>query len=163
MVQACTYLGEGVPLCYRLEQEGTRRWFSVAEAADWGFTVDQLSAQVELSGLENPFVRKRVDGGGDWWQVETVDGRHGMVFLKPQWLERVGSEAVVAAPAKGVVLAWNAGDAENDQIMAVGVRRIFDSHDAPVSPLVFRWQAGSWVVWGEARPAPEEQAQEEPN
>ena len=148
--QACTYLDEGVPLCFRVEHEGKRRWFSRQEADEWGIGGASLASLVSLTDAQNPFVAQSVEGGGTWWQVEAVPGHESLVFLRPDWLDRVGAEAVLAAPAVGVVLAWNAGDEENDRIMAVGVKRIFDSHDAPITPRIFKWQNEGWRVWGEA-------------
>jgi hypothetical protein len=163
VVQACDYLGEGVPLCYRLVQEGRGRWFSLGEAENWGVSQSMLSQAVEFDRGANPFVQKSVEGGGKWWQVEALSGRHSLVFLNPDWLEAVGPAAVVASPAKGVVIAWNTGDPENDQIMAVGVRRIYETHDAPVTPLIFRWHEDTWVVWGEARSRSDEAARPSAN
>ena len=135
----------------------------MAEAAAWGIPAGELASAVAPGRIENPLVRKTVDGGGDWWQAETVDGYHSLVFLRPDWLDAVGATPVVAAPAKGVVIAWNSGDSENDQIMAVGVRRIFESHQAPVSPLIFKRSEGAWVVWGEAKATTDDAAQGQAN
>ena len=163
VVQACDYLGEGVPICYRVLVNGKRRWFSQAEAEAWGISTEGLASAVVTDSIENPLVRKTVEGGGDWWQAETTDGYHSLVFLRPDWLDAVGATPVIAAPAKGVVIAWNSGDPENDQIMAVGIRRIYETHQAPVSPLIFKRSEGAWVVWGEARAVQDEAAQEQAN
>jgi hypothetical protein len=159
VVQACQILDEGVPLCFRVEREGRRDWFSLGEAEEWGLSLEGLATAVRLESEANPFVEVRVEDGGHWWQVEAVDGREALVFLHPIWLERVGPNAVVAAPASGLVLAWESGDEGNDKIMAVGVRRIFEEANSPVSPKIFRHTKQGWKVWGEAvLPAPEAQA-----
>ena len=96
----------------------------------------------------NPLVKKTFPGavsGGKWRRRK--DSRS--LFLRPHWL-RVGVGAVFSVPALGVVWAWKWGDAENDQIMAVGVRRIFEQADFPLSPKILRYSEGAWVVWGEA-------------
>ena len=152
LTQACTYLGEGVPLCFRVEVNGTRKWFSVAESKSWGLSLEDLGQAVQIVKSQNPFVEKRVPGGGHWWQVEAQDGREALVFLHPAWLTVVGEQAVVSAPSKGVVLAWESGDPENDKIMAVGVRALYDQEESPVSPKIFRYTTKGWVVWGEMVP-----------
>lgn len=163
VAQACDYLGEGIPLCYRLIADGKKRWFSHAEAADWGIPLDQLSTAVDAEAAPNPLVHHKVEDGGEWWQVEAPDGHHSLIFLRPDWLEVVGPRPVVAAPAKGVVIAWNSGDSDNDQIMAVGARRIFDSHQAPITPLIFKRHEDRWAIWGEAKTPDAEAASPQAN
>jgi hypothetical protein len=152
IAMACQILAEGVPLCFRVEVDGMRNWFSLAQAQTWGFSLETLAQAVDLDQSSNPFVEKKVPHGGHWWQVEAKDGRESLVFLNPGWLEPVGDLAVVAAPAAGVVIAWQSGDSDNDKIMAVGVRALFDQADAPVSPKIFRHTKGAWTVWGELVP-----------
>ena len=149
LAQACTYLGEGVPLCFRVEVDGKRNWISVAELKSWGLSLEDVGKAVKIQEERNPLVEMRPPDGGHWWQVEARDGRESMIFLNPEWLSVVGESAVVAAPIRGVVLAWESGDPENDKIMAVGVRALFDQGEAPVSPKLFRYTNKGWVVWGE--------------
>jgi hypothetical protein len=156
VAQACTFLGEGVPLCFRVEANGRREWFSLAQAQAWGLDLKALQNAVLLDPEKNPFVEKKVEGGGHWWQVEAPDGRESLVFLHPEWLSVVGEKAVIASPASGVVIAWQSGDTDNDKIMAVGVRALFDQSDAPVSAKIFTHTTKGWVVWGEIRLETEE-------
>ncbi len=80
------------------------------------------------------------------------DGRDHAPLLFPDAIAaRLGASFVVAAPARGVLLAWTPGDAAFDKVMAVGARRMFESMPDPVSPLVYRWDRDRWVTWGQAR------------
>ena len=152
VAMACQILAEGVPLCFRVESEGKREWFSLAEASAWGLTLETLGQAVVVSSEKNPLVEKNVVDGGHWWQVEAKDGRESFIFLNPTWLDRVGDLAVVAMPAAGVVIAWQSGDDANDKIMAVGVRALYDQAEAPVTPKIFRHSDEGWTVWGELVP-----------
>lgn len=152
VAMACQILAEGVPLCFRIESQGRRDWFSLAEASAWGLSLETLGNAVALDPGANPFVEKHVVDGGHWWQVEAKDGQASFVFLNPAWLDRVGDSAVVAAPSAGVVIAWQSGDDSNDKIMAVGVRALYDQAESPVTPKIFRHSEEGWAVWGELVP-----------
>jgi hypothetical protein len=146
----CVSLVEELLVCFRIQREGRLEWLSKGDLSELGLLEEEFPGIVGEAAYPNPLVKKNVPGGGEWWQVEAEKGLQDLLFLRPHWLDRVGEGAVVSIPAHGVVLAWKSGDAENDQIMAVGVRRIFEQADFPLSPKILRYSEGAWVVWGEA-------------
>ena len=74
------------------------------------------------------------------------------MLLHPEWLGLVGEEVLVAVPARGALVVWTPGDSEVDKVVAVGARQMFEQLDHPVSPLVLRYDAEGWSVWGQAKP-----------
>jgi len=50
-----------------------------------------------------------------------------------------------------VVLVWEGGQAEVDKILAVGVRKIYETRPGAVTPIIFRWTGSEWVAFGEAK------------
>jgi|GEM_PF-2197922 len=147
---ACETLAEDIPLCFREQKEGKRRWLSQGDLSRREQSTAALKAQIQARIWSNPLRKSHTVEGIEWWQVEAIDGEESLLFLHPEWLGIVGDNAVVAAPARGVVLSWNAGDTDNDKILAVGVRRIYEGSEFPVTPKIFRHTAKGWVVWGEA-------------
>ena len=54
VVQACQILDEGVPLCFRVEMDGQRQWFSLQQAQQWGLSLESLGSAVALDRSPNP-------------------------------------------------------------------------------------------------------------
>jgi len=105
------------------------------------------------SALEtNPLEAQAVEGGGQWWLGGVAAGREATILLRPDWLISLGERPVVGIPASGVVMAWGAGDEELDTILAVGVRRAFETQPKSITPLCLEWTGESWQAWGEAKP-----------
>lgn len=148
---ACEPLVDTVWLCFKVEVDGKRRYVTQADLAAWSTDTAGLRTQAgSAHGPDTLLQKQTLDTGEVWWEARGPDA--AAVLLHPEWLAGVGATPVVAVPAKGVVVAWNAGDADLDKIMAVGVRQMFDSLEHPVSPVVFRWSGSAWVRWGQATP-----------
>lgn len=82
------------------------------------------------------------------------DGHDAAGMLRPDLLAGLAQgDPVVAVPEDGTLLWWTPGDSEFDKMVAVGVRRMVDASEAPVSARIYRWNADSeaWAVWGEVR------------
>ena len=88
--------------------------------------------------------------GAVFWVSQVGDGRDVAGLLYPERLREIaGTTPVIGVPAVGTFLMWIPGDADIDKVMAVGVRRIFEAAEHPVSDKVYRWHNGAWLVWGE--------------
>jgi hypothetical protein len=157
---ACAPLWPGAAeLCFRVWERGQRRWVTATDATRWGTTAHELVrvlsdaagaklATAELlpvDGLDARYLRL-VDGDG--WAAAGA--------LRPELLaQRLGGLPVhVAMPADSVLIAWRAGDAELERVMAVGVREWFDQTAGRVSPKVHEWDGLEWRPYGEAQPRP---------
>jgi hypothetical protein len=146
---------EDLPLCFRVEESGRRRWVTQGDLARWGATLAEVETAAAGALVVSPFERKVVHGGSrHYWAVEADSGREVTVVLHPEWLEALGPDVVLAIPARDAVLAWSLGNAELDKIMAVGVRKLFDASSVPVSRKILAWDGRRWVVRGEVTPAP---------
>ena len=87
-----------------------------------------------------------------YWLANEGDGRDHVPMLFPAALAaKVGKGVVVAVPARGVLVAWVPGDLVFDKVVAVGVRKMYDTLESPVSPLIYQWDGERWAVWGEAK------------
>lgn len=161
---ACEVLWPEVArLCVRNWADGRRSWLSVDGAEEGAVDLPSVHAsfvdasaeriskgleRVVVPGFSQVHYRLR---DGDGWAVAGV--------LAPQAVARKLDATMVfaAMPSTGVFLAWVPGDPEFDQVMAVGVREIYDAAPDRVSPLVMRWDNGRWNAYAEAKPVQAEQ------
>ncbi len=148
----CTELSEGLNLCTACGSRPVR----VTEPAEWGLDMAAVSAAVSERAAaaltdERPVRQVIADmPGAAYWVSQVGDGYDAAGLLHPDRLfEIAGTTPVIGVPAVGTFLMWIPGDAETDKVMAVGVRRIFESAEYPVSDKVYRWHNGAWRVWGE--------------
>ena len=51
-------------------------------------------------------------------------------------------------------MAWVPGNPSLDQILSVGVAKMVEATNHPISSKIYRHDGDEWVVWGEAK-APE--------
>lgn len=140
-------------LCFRVVDGGVRRYVHAGDLAAWGLDVSGLEALAAAALSESPLARQSIEGGGTWYAVEAPPGRELTVLLHPEWLAAVGPRPVLGVPAAGAVMIWGAGDEELDTIMAVAVRRAFETQPRPISPLCLEWTGERWEAWGEAKPS----------
>jgi len=139
-------------LCFRVVDGGKRRYVHAGDLTAWGTDIAGLEAAAAGALDESPLEAQSIDGGGQWWLGAVPAGREATLLLQPEWLAAVGPRPVVGVPAAGVVMAWSAGDEELDTIVAVGVRKAFETQPRPVTPLCLEWTGTGWKAWGEARP-----------
>lgn len=151
----CRGFAERARLCFtRIEASG-RPYYTRAD----GQTLGALESAAR--GSEADAVKRlepvKVEGFAvPYWMAVGGDGRDHAALLHPDALaKRVGGaqvgDVVVAAPARGVLVAWAPGDLVFDKIVAVGIRRMYETLPNPVSPLLYRWNGEAWITWGEAR------------
>lgn len=154
----CDDLSERLALCFTWVEEGVRRYVTRAELASWGIDRAGLRARAQAAAAAHVGPKRpapvAVEGGGEYRLSAEGDGWDVSALLHPEALQRaLGGQPVVAVPQRNTLLAWRSGEAELDTIMAVGVKRMHEAADTPVSPLLYTWDGDSWEVWGEARKA----------
>lgn len=144
-------------LCFRLWENGKRRWVGESDLRAWRTNVAALEAQVAahagpklqaaelvpIEGMNTTYLRL-VDGDG--WAAAGL--------LHPELLaERLGGLPIrVAVPNDTVLVAWKAQGKDVDQVMAVGVRELYDQQSGGVSPQIRQWDGESWLPFGQALP-----------
>jgi hypothetical protein len=154
----CAPLVEGVVLCFRYVHDGHLTYVTQSEAVAWHADDPALvaAATAQAATLDDArFERMPVADmpGAVYWVSRKGDGLDGAAFLDPRRLDRVaGGPAVVAMPAAGTLLFWRPDGGDLDRIVAVGVRRMADASDHPISDRIFRWDGTVWRVWGETVP-----------
>ncbi len=149
----CRPFAEQVALCFSRVVDGGRRYWTAAEGVSVVALEDaaRTAAAASIARLEPVAVEGFT---ARYFLGALGDGRDHAALLDPVALAaRVGEGAVVAAPARGVLVAWVPGDAELDKVVAVGVRRMYETLPDAVSPLIYRWDGAVWRTWGEARAA----------
>ena len=156
---ACRDWAEGLALCFTVAEGDLRRMVSSADLQRWGVGLSQVEAAASAAvaagmSQERP---QQVPVGGDtrtYLLSAEGDGLDQAALFQPQLLaERLGGGRVaVGIPAKGVLIAFSLGDQELETIVAVGIRRAFETLSDPITPAVYTWNGIKWVVWGEAKP-----------
>jgi hypothetical protein len=154
----CAPLAEGMVLCFRYLHDGRLKYVTQSEVVAWHANEAALvaAATAHAASIEDArFERTTVadTAGAVYWVSRKGDGLDGAAFLDPRRLERVaGGPVVVAMPEAGTLLFWRPDGGELDRIVAVGVRRMADASDHPISDRVYRWDGTQWKVWGQAVP-----------
>ncbi|MDP2305852.1 MAG: hypothetical protein Q8P18_07470 [Pseudomonadota bacterium] len=154
----CRPFAEKARLCFTRAEASARPYYTRAD----GLAASALEAAARGSAAEavKRLEPVKIEGfSAPYWMTAVGDGRDHAALLHPDALrKRVGGaqigDCVVAAPARGVLVAWVPGDLVFDKIVAVGIRRMYDTLPNPVSPLLYRWDGEAWITWGEAREVP---------
>ena len=147
-------------MCFMVEESGHRRMVHLGDLAVWSMTIAELEALARLNGravLEPDRARKvQVEGlTGAYWVFDRGDGYDASILFYASELEALlGGAPVLAVPQRGLVIAWVPGNLELDQVVGVGVKRIHEQSEQPISPVIVHWNEERWVRWGEARAKP---------
>ncbi len=161
-VLACRIFAEDLALCFTTPAPDgeTRRMVTLADLGAW---------QVELAEVEQQAVAAVAAGISEQRpgsvQVEG-DTRSYLLSAEGDGLDQAGlfhpaalqarfdgGAFAVGIPARGVLIAFPLGDRELETMVGVGVRRLWESVDEPITPKMYAWDGTSWAVWGEARPS----------
>lgn len=147
----CQPFAEAAKLCFSRPKGKGRAWWTQADGKDAAALLAAGKGKpAEAIGRLEP---QQVEGYTlRYWVAAKGDGRDHTAVLFPEELRaKVGGDFVVAAPARGVLVVWRPGeDMTFDKVVAVGVRRMYDTLPDPVSPLVYKWDGSVWKVWGQA-------------
>ena len=146
---ACLPFVPTAQLCFTHVVGDRRMYFTAADAQA---PADLLKAgagdEASAIALLTPAY---VDGFAPRYFAATGEPRAHVALLFPEALEqRLGGRCVIGVPARGVLLAWIPGDLDFDKIMAVGVKKLYDSLPNAVTSVLYTFDGKSWVVWGEA-------------
>lgn len=129
----------------------------VDELAGAGLSTEQAIAMagehLETAWSSAPARTFTVDGvAGRYFVRAAGDGFDAAALLRPELLtELAGASPVVAVPEVGTVVWWVPGDPDFDKMVAVGVRRMVEASDSPVSSRIYRHTGTEWSIWGEVR------------
>jgi hypothetical protein len=148
---------EAAALCFRVWEEGKRRWVVTADLFSWGVDAAGLRSAVVAQAEAKVRAAEQVPIGGmegSYLRLVDPDGWAAAGILRPDVLaERLGGVPIrVAVPAESVLVAWKVQGEEVDKVMAVGVRELYEQTPGPVSPKIHTWENGRWTPYGEARP-----------
>lgn len=140
-------------LCYAEVKPTTTRFLSLADGLDANAAATRartLGAEAALAAL----TPENADGfARTWWLRSEADGLDHLPLLYPDELtKRLGGPPTVATPNQGTFVAWVSGDADFDKMVAVGVRKMYDTLPQPVSPDLYTWDGLGWKLWGVAKP-----------
>lgn len=160
-VLACRMFAEELALCFTTpEADGeSRRMVTLHDLTTW---------QVDLGGVEAQALRAVAAGLSDTRpQAVLVEGdaRSYLLSAEGDGLDQAGlfdpaglqarfdgQPFAVGIPARGVLIAFPLGDRELETIVAVGVRRLWEAVEEPITPKVYTWNGEGWGVWGQATP-----------
>lgn len=157
---ACRPFAQGLLLCFELvEQRGVRK-VTQADLLQWQSSLESLESKVlpEFIKTWRPQELLEVQVEGDsrtYWMANTADGTEQAALFAPDSLSRLlGGPVAVGLPCRGVLLAFKLGDPELEKIVAVGVRRAWESLPEPISPTLYVWYDQAWRPRSEAVPEP---------
>lgn len=140
----------------RVEGEGLA-WVTKTDLEAWGLASEKAFAALEPGATRALLEADTVPVAGmDASYLRLVSGEGwaaALPLMATQLRERLGPDLRVAIPAGTVALAWRAGDAELDKVMAVGVVELADEQPGEVSRTVFRLDGEVLVPFAEARAA----------
>jgi len=156
---ACRPFAESLSLCFTWTSPEGRRYVTLADLQGWGLDLEGVEARTleraRQALQQSPPVRTAVvDMDATYWLRMEGDGLDLAGFLDPAALEAdCGGDLRVAVPGRDIFMAWSGGSGEVDRVLAVGVARIHEASDHPVTSKVYQWDAtkAEWVVWGQAR------------
>jgi hypothetical protein len=78
-----------------------------------------------------------------------------LLYVQPDAFKSLTPVSVVVAwPVPGVVIAWVPGNPALDKVLSIGVTRMVEESNHPISAKLYKLDKGEWSVWGEARPSP---------
>jgi hypothetical protein len=161
-VAACRPFAEELVVCLTVPEGKVRRLVTVADLEIWGVPQSEalrLAVARMAAGLgpTRPEVVSIPDDSRTYLLSAEGDGLDQAALFSPEVLAArfPGQAFVVGIPARGVLIAIPLGDPELEQMVAVGVRRLWEDATDPITPRMYAWDGQVWQVWGEARPAGE--------
>jgi len=152
-----------VQLCFRVWEGAARRWVTEADRRQWNATPEELQDRVRRDCVESVgrAELRTVSGGrqrylaltdGDGWAVAGILCPHALAERLRALAPTAGVSFRAALPTQDVLLAWAAGDAELDRIMAVAAREIHDLQPRALTPGVVHHDGERWRTFGRAVP-----------
>jgi len=157
----CTPFADELVLCLRVLEGPASRPVTTADLADWRNPFPEARNQAVqhiIQGL-GPGRPEQVRVEGDarsYFLSAQGDGYDQAGLFDPDALaRRAGGPIAVGIPARGVFIAFLLDDPELARIVAVGVRRAFETLPEPITDVLYTWNGQVWIPWGRSRPADE--------
>ncbi len=148
-------IADALRLCFKVWEGEHRRWVVQSDLTTWGVSQTDLREAVVKraeDALNQQMTAVMVSGATKTYlQLADGDGWAAAGLLAPQTLLERVAQPLMAIPRTSVMVAWPAGDAELDLMMAVGIKEMRDGSRDPVSGLVLRWNGKQWVAFAEAQ------------
>jgi hypothetical protein len=160
LLPACREWSSHFFMCFMVEEEGMRRMVHLGDLGEWGMSLEEAEATASVRALGSFVMEsgREVHPEGmsaSYWVFDRGDGLASSALLLPRELEKhLGGTPNIAVPGRDLVIAWVPGDPDFDRMIAIGVRRLYEESDQPVSPVVMRWNGKGWARWGEAYATP---------
>ncbi len=158
-VLACRSFAEGLALCFTVPDGEGRRMVTLHDLSAWQVDLAAVEAAAlvgVVAGLdESRPQRVQIEGDSRGYLLSAEgDGLdHAGLFDPGALAARFdGAPHGVGVPARGVLIAFALGDSELETMVAVGIRRLWETVDDPITPAVYTWSGDRWVIWGEAKP-----------
>lgn len=155
----CRPFAEDLVLCLTVPEGDGARLVTRTDLGAWGIEppdAERLALAAVARGL-GPDRPQEVAVQGDprtYLLSAEGDGLDQAALFHPDLLAARfrGRPFAVALPARGVLLAVRTGDPELERIVAVGARRLWETAEEPITPVLYAWREGAWQPWAEARP-----------
>lgn len=154
-VVACRDFAEDLVLCFTVPEGEGQRMVTQADLEAWACdmaVVEQRAVTAVQEGMstERPQVVP-VEGDTRTYLLSAEgDGLDQAALFSPEALRLRfgGSDFAVGIPARGVLVAFALGDRELETIVTVGIRRLWESLEDPITPVVYGWNGEAWTAWG---------------
>jgi hypothetical protein len=153
---ACEKFAEGLMMCFRYVKKENLPYVLENDLKKWDATTEQLLISASDSSAEyvtkERYTMQEIDNvPGGYWASARKDGWDSAALLHPKRLELLlGAKPLVAVPQSGMFLFWREDNPQLNKAVAVGVKEIYNQSSHPVSPYIYHWSQGKWLVWGEA-------------
>jgi len=152
----CAPFAEGLVLCLQVAEGPGWRPVCESDLRAWGLDPAEartraLQAVGRGMGPGRPEV-VRVEGDPRTYLLSAEgDGRDQAGLFAPDRLaSRAGGPVAVGIPARGVLVAVRLDDPDLARIVAVGVRRAFETLPEPITDTLYAWDGRTWIAWGRA-------------
>jgi hypothetical protein len=150
----CSPWFDGVSTCLTLIDQNRWRYATRADLSRTGLSesLARTEARGSLKQATKGFETQIIPGmDGKYWARNENDGREGLLLIAPAALRSVTqAPVVVAVPVQGAMIAWVAGHPARDEILSIGVTRMNEESNHPVSDRIYRFDGERWRVWGQA-------------
>ncbi|MBN1336376.1 MAG: hypothetical protein JXB39_10480 [Deltaproteobacteria bacterium] len=158
----CADFAEGLRVCLRVREGPGTRPVTQADLDRWGLdpTAAQARAIRSIARGMTPDRPAEIQVEGDprtYLLSAEGDGLDQAGLFSPDRLVlRAGGPVAIGIPARGVFIAFVLADPDLARIVAVGVRRAFETLPDPITDTLYTWNGQAWIPWGRGRPASEE-------
>ncbi len=155
----CTPFAEDLVLCLRMVDGPASRPVTAADLEVQGVSLPAAQARAVAAirrGLspDRPEVVRVADDPRAYLLSAAGDGYDQAGLFDPDALAaRAGGPVAVGIPVRGVFIAFRLADPDLARIVAVGIRRAFETLAEPITDTLYTWDGRAWIAWGRSQPA----------